>query len=163
MKIMSTITFKFRLLAILACVLCALGASAYSFYVDSIYYNITGPNTVEVTYKSYSTADYSGNVVIPSTVTYDNVTYDRVIVGSPYIEEDGENYYDSSINFTTDDYQYGYTLFPALVTQTTAPGPHGYRRANRLGHLPKPAAGKTSNRKYSSSFAKVLLFDAGTA
>ena len=87
---MRTIQFKSRLLAILACVLCGLGASAYSFYVDSIYYNITGPNTVEVTYKSYSTADYSGNVVIPSTVTYDNVTYTVTAIGrSAFIHGDG--------------------------------------------------------------------------
>ena len=81
MKIMSTITFKFRLLAILVCVLCALGASAYDFYVDSIYYNITGPNTVEVTSQKNRVPSYTGDVVIPETVTHEDVTYTVTSIG----------------------------------------------------------------------------------
>ncbi len=56
-------------------------ASAYDFKVNGIYYNITSSTnkTVEVTYQSYSNgtyvSDYSGNVNIPSTVTYSGTTY----------------------------------------------------------------------------------------
>ena len=78
---MSIISFKSRLMAIVACVLCALGANAYSFYQDTIYYTITGPNTVEVTSMAYRTPSYSGDVVIPETVTYEEVTYTVTAIG----------------------------------------------------------------------------------
>ena len=45
-----------------------------SFMVDGIYYNVIGDKIVNVTYtEGYNT--YSGNVDIPETVTYRNVTY----------------------------------------------------------------------------------------
>lgn len=78
---MSNMTFKTKALALLACVACALSANAYSFYVDSVYYYITGANTVEVTNKSYRTASYTGDVVIPPTVTYNDITYTVTAIG----------------------------------------------------------------------------------
>ena len=62
-------------------------ASAYDIEAGSIYYNITNRSelTVEVTYKedigwgTYS--PYNGNVVIPTTVTYDNVEYNVTSIG----------------------------------------------------------------------------------
>ena len=63
----------------------ALGATAHDFEVDGIYYNIGSTTTeVEVTYQgsSYTTAAYSGDVVIPSTVTYEGLTYDVTSIGS---------------------------------------------------------------------------------
>ena len=75
-------TFKTKALALLACVACALSANAYSFYADGIYFNITGPNTVEVTYREYRDNYYTGTVVIPSTVTYDDVTYTVTGIGN---------------------------------------------------------------------------------
>ena len=52
-------------------------AWAYSFYADAIYYNITSSSdkTVEVTCKSISDGDYSGDVVIPATVTHNGTEY----------------------------------------------------------------------------------------
>ena len=55
-------------------------AYAYDFKVNGIYYNITGGGTkVFVTYQSYTNgsyiSDYSGNVIIPSSVTYNGTTY----------------------------------------------------------------------------------------
>lgn len=47
----------------------------YDFAVNGIYYNITGSNTVEVTYKDPNYGSYSGNVTIPSSVTYSGKTY----------------------------------------------------------------------------------------
>ena len=52
---------------------------AYDFAVDGIYYNIDG-NNVAVTYKSYSNtsfyySDYTGEVTIPASVTYNATTY----------------------------------------------------------------------------------------
>ena len=48
---------------------------SYSFEVNGICYKVTGDNTVSVTYKNENYNCYSGNVVIPATVTYDGVTY----------------------------------------------------------------------------------------
>ena len=46
-----------RLVALVAAVMCASGASAYDFYLNGIYYNIKENNTVEVTYKEVTGTD----------------------------------------------------------------------------------------------------------
>ena len=64
--------------------LCCTTMSAHDFEVDGIYYNITGANTVEVTYRgtSYISAkSYSGSVTIPSSVTYNGTTYSITTIG----------------------------------------------------------------------------------
>ncbi len=67
--------YKFTLL-LLALILPTV-ATAHDFEVDGIYYNITSDNEVAVTYQGtdIESAAYSGNVVIPETVTYNGVTY----------------------------------------------------------------------------------------
>ena len=64
--------FKRALLALL--ILCSSSVWAYDFEVDGIYYNITNETnkTVEVTDGENK---YTGNVVIPSTVTYNSMAY----------------------------------------------------------------------------------------
>lgn len=53
-----------------------LGAAAYDFVEDGIYYNYNENRTeVSVTYKASKTASYTGAVVIPERVTHDGVTY----------------------------------------------------------------------------------------
>ena len=75
------------LLATLAMLLCTISASAEDFSVGGIYYNITDSEnlTVEVTYQGSSYSDYSNeyteNVVIPETVTYDSNTYSVTSIG----------------------------------------------------------------------------------
>lgn len=75
------------LLVTLAILLCAISASAHDFEVDGIYYNITDSEklTVEVTYRGNHYNDYyneySGNVVIPQTVTYNNQTFSVTTIG----------------------------------------------------------------------------------
>ena len=74
------------MLVTLALFLCSVSASAEDFSVDGIYYNIIDSEklTVEVTYRgSYSSADseYSGDVVIPETVTYESRTYAVTSIG----------------------------------------------------------------------------------
>ena len=59
---------------------------AENFEVDGIYYNILSNNEVEVTYRgstssSYSN-EYSGSVTIPSTVTYNGITYSVTSIGN---------------------------------------------------------------------------------
>ena len=55
---------------------CFTAASAYDFEVDGIYYNKIGENEVEVTRDVYS-----GNIIIPSQVTYQDTTYSVTGIG----------------------------------------------------------------------------------
>ena len=60
----------------------AAWAHDYDFHADGIYYNILSSDdkTVEVTYKSYS-LDYSGDVIIPATVTNEGIEYRVTAIG----------------------------------------------------------------------------------
>ena len=68
--------------------LCFANANAHDFEVDGIYYNITSSSnkTVEVTYRGTSfdqySNEYTGSVVIPSSVTYNGTTYSVTTIGS---------------------------------------------------------------------------------
>ena len=56
--------------ALLLAMLCSFAtATAFDFEVDGIYYNRTSLTTVEVTYKDNNYGSYSGEVIIPNTVT----------------------------------------------------------------------------------------------
>ena len=63
---------------------------AHKFEVDGIYYNYLDGNNVEVTYRGdyYHSYDdeYSGEVIIPSTVTYNGTTYSVTSIGSGAFE-----------------------------------------------------------------------------
>ena len=72
-------------LATIAVLLCSITANAHDFEVNGIYYSITSNTTVSVTYRgsyydSYSN-EYSGNVVIPSAVTYLGKEYSVTSIG----------------------------------------------------------------------------------
>lgn len=57
-------------------------ASAYSFKADNLYYNITSDSTVEVTcIRATYPSPYSGDIVIPETVTYEDVEYTVTRIG----------------------------------------------------------------------------------
>ena len=56
-------------------------ANAYDAKIDGIYYNFSGDNAT-VTYYSTSGNSYSGAVVIPSTVTYNEKTYSVTSIGN---------------------------------------------------------------------------------
>ena len=75
-------------LATIVALFYSLAASAHNFEVDGIYYNITSSTdlTVAVTfqgsnYYEYSN-EYTGAVIIPSTVTYNSETYSVTSIGS---------------------------------------------------------------------------------
>lgn len=53
----------------------------YDFVEDGIYYMITGNGKVSVTIAYDNPAGYEGDIVIPSTVTHDGVTYKVVEIG----------------------------------------------------------------------------------
>ena len=62
-----------------------LPSLAHDFEVDGIFYNKTSDNTAAVTYKgdSYSSysKEYSGDIVIPSSVDYNGATYSVTSIG----------------------------------------------------------------------------------
>lgn len=53
----------------------------YDFEQDGIYYLITGLNTVDVTYRDIQYNCYSGDIIIPATVTRNGVTYSVTGIG----------------------------------------------------------------------------------
>ena len=74
------------LLTTIALLLCSVMANAYDFEVDGIFYNILSSTdlTVKVTYKGQywdSYKEYSGVVIIPSSVTYNSRTYSVTSIG----------------------------------------------------------------------------------
>ena len=55
---------------------------AYDFEVDGIYYNLIKGKAAEVTYKDDNYKSYSGDVIIPEKVTYDEVEYPVESIGN---------------------------------------------------------------------------------
>ena len=76
-----------HILLLAALLLSSLAVSAHSFEVGGIYYNITSSTdlTVEVTFRGGSPTfypnEYSGAVIIPSTVTFSGKTYSVTSIG----------------------------------------------------------------------------------
>ena len=77
-------------LTTIAVLLCSGTVSAYDFEVDGIYYNVNQDDsspTVSVTYLTNTGYEngvdtYSGDVAIPSTVSYENTIYTVTKIGS---------------------------------------------------------------------------------
>ena len=57
-----------------------LAAMAYDAEVDGIYYNLSDTEA-EVTYNTTAYNSYSGNVIIPSSITYGGTTYSVTSIG----------------------------------------------------------------------------------
>ena len=70
----------FRFCALVVCIACALGANAYDFVSDGIYYTIINGNEVSLV-NNGSINTYSGEVTIPATVTYGGVQYAITSIG----------------------------------------------------------------------------------
>ncbi|MBQ2559444.1 MAG: leucine-rich repeat domain-containing protein [Fibrobacter sp.] len=68
-----------RLLVFIVAIMGYVGAWAYDFMADGIAYNIISANEVSVTYTSND--DYSGNITLPSQVTYNSVLYQVTFIG----------------------------------------------------------------------------------
>lgn len=62
-----------------------MSAHAYDFENGGIYYDITSPTTVSVTNNEDMDQTYSGEVVIPETVNYENNSYTVTAVGKAFI------------------------------------------------------------------------------
>ena len=76
-----------KLFTLLFTLLSTTVLSAYDFEVDGIYYDSWyNDNEVSVTYKSWNNPTYSGSVLIPSTVTYNDITYSVTWIGGEAFE-----------------------------------------------------------------------------
>jgi len=67
-----------KLILLLSALCIAVSTWAYDFAVDGVYYDITSstsPYTVAVTIETDNANSYSGTVTIPSTVTYNSISY----------------------------------------------------------------------------------------
>ena len=71
----------FRLLLLASAIATSLSAAAYSFESAGIYYNITGDNTVEVTYSDINNSSYFGSISVPETVTNNGTEYSVTTIG----------------------------------------------------------------------------------
>ena len=82
----------FKALALLVALSCNVGANAYDFAASGLYFNIIGTNAVEVTYNDNNSSytSYSGNVNIPSTITYDGTTYNVTRIGNYAFRNSGD-------------------------------------------------------------------------
>ena len=72
-----------KIVSLFLMVLLPLCASAYTAQIDGIYYRSfnSSEKTVEVTYRSDSYNSYSGDVIIPGTVVYQDITYTVTRIG----------------------------------------------------------------------------------
>lgn len=72
-----------RWCALVACLVCAVSAGAYSFKSGNIYYTITSndPATVEVANPDNDLNKYTGSVSIPASVTNNGTTYKVTGIG----------------------------------------------------------------------------------
>ena len=70
---------KFFLLLTLLCL--SLSARAHDAEVDGIFYNLDADNKTATVTKTYLYYEYSGDVVIPETVTYNGITYSVTSLG----------------------------------------------------------------------------------
>ena len=63
--------------------LCTTATTAYAFKVDGIHYKVTNSTTKEVeVFNNYDTSGiYGGDIVIPETVIFNNVTYTVTSIG----------------------------------------------------------------------------------
>ena len=92
-----------KLLLLLALLLPAT-AIAYDFEVDGIYYNIINGNEASVT-SSPTSSKYTGDVTIPSLVTYNGTTYSVTTIGvSAFFECSGLTNVDIPNSVTRIDY-----------------------------------------------------------
>jgi len=103
---MKSISQKMSIVAILL-VFHVTKCLAESFIVDGIGYNILSESTVAVTYKTYMERNiqkryyYEGDIVIPSTVTYQNKTYTVTSIAGGKYGAGGAFWYCSNLTNVT--------------------------------------------------------------
>ena len=77
---------KQKLFTLLLAVAASVGTMFASTKIGNLYYNLNATDkTAEVT--SQFTGKYSGNIIIPSSVTYRSVTYSVTSIGSSAFQD----------------------------------------------------------------------------
>ena len=73
---------KTRILTLIMSLFVTMMAFAYDAKISGIYYNFDETNkTAEVTYHSSDYNSYSGDIVIPASVSYDGIAYNVTSIG----------------------------------------------------------------------------------
>ncbi len=135
-------------LGVLAAMLPAfLSASAYDFEVNGIFYNITTPTAkeVEVTYETNEyTASYSGDIVVPSSVSYNGEQYIVTAIGEAAFY-DCENLTSITLpnSLTTigdEAFQYCRLTSITLPNSVTTIGDHAFYECIRLTSITLPGS-----------------------
>ena len=73
--------FSLKLAAAILLLLCCVSVQAQDFEENGVYYNITGYNSCEVT-NGGKTGQYSGDIVIPSKVSFAGMDYNVTGIGN---------------------------------------------------------------------------------
>ena len=90
------------------------------FVEDAIFYNDLGNNTASVTYASRFAEDYSGDIVIPQTVTHNGTTYTVTAIGYESLY-DNDNLYSVSVPSTVTEID-GHAFYScSYLTQVNIP------------------------------------------
>ena len=156
-----------KLWMVMAMLCLSISASAYDFEVDGIYYNITSMSDleVEVTYKSvtniyrnnYRNDSYTGDIVIPSTVNYNNRTFTVTGIGSYAFGSGGPesygNYYDN----------YGCKITSiSLPTSIKIIKEFAFQNCRKLSNIELPTSLKTIgiNAFSNSTIGNIIIPDA---
>ncbi len=138
---------KSLLLAVMG-LLCCMSVSAEDFEVGGIYYDITSSwyKTVAVTYREYypsSYDEYSGEVKIPESVTYNGNTYSVTSIGN-YAFSDCSSL--TSVEIGNSVTSIGYSAFDGCSSLTsveipnsvTSIGDHAFRACSSLTSVEIP-------------------------
>ena len=77
-----------KILGLLFLAFFPIAMMAYDCEVNGIFYNLNNnTKTAEVTYESSTSYPYSGEVVIPSSILYNGITYSVTRIGSNAFED----------------------------------------------------------------------------
>ena len=175
-----------RLFALVAALACTQGVSAYDFEVEGIYYNING-DEVSVTYHDYSQiqvtgssgyywfeyhynyyAGYRDQVIIPETVTYNDVTYTVTEIGAHAFEECSEMTTISIPNTVTEINEYAFWGCSSLQSVTcfaiTTPlmnGSYFFSKYNNL-YVPIVSLEEYKSASVWKNFSNIIGFGQNT-
>ena len=120
-------SLRSKLFALTLALMASVSIQAHDFSVDGIYYNFLDDNNVEVTFKGDINYDeeYFNDIVIPQSVTYDDVTYMVTAIGREAFAECSQL---TSVTFGDHVKSIGSSAFRQCTTLTCVTMPIGLER-----------------------------------
>ena len=120
-------SLRSKLLALTLALMASVSIQAHDFSVDGIYYNFLDDNNVEVTFKGDINYDeeYFNDIVIPQSVTYNDVTYMVTAIGREAFAECSQL---TSVTFGDHVKSIGSSAFRQCTTLTCVTMPIGLER-----------------------------------